>query len=78
MAVETKEPEKVIVDNKVMCICGKEPEMAKTCGDNGSSYNGCAYVLECPSCGDKGQEPLKSQMMAISVWESRNWKKRRK
>ena len=67
--------EPIIVDGKVFCQCGKEPELQQFCGDNGSNMNGVSFVMECPSCGDKGQDPYKSQMAAISVWENENWAK---
>lgn len=60
------------IDDKgrVFCTtCNTIPEIQKYCGDNGSSYNGCAYRLEC-KCGNKGMEILKSQFMAIAQWES--------
>jgi len=61
-------------NGRVFCTkCDTVPQIKKYCGDNGSSYNGCAYVLEC-KCGDKGQKPLRSQMMAIFAWEDRGYK----
>jgi Zn finger protein HypA/HybF involved in hydrogenase expression len=54
----------------VPCRCGEMPVMQVYCGDNGSSENGCSYILECPKCGGKGAEILRSEILAISQWES--------
>jgi hypothetical protein len=56
--------------------CGELPEIQKYCGDNGTSFNGCAYRLEC-RCGDKGQEILKSEEMAVLHWESEGFKSKK-
>ena len=61
---------KKIIDGKVLCKCGKEPYMSKTC-----AYNECHYVLECPTCGNKGATETRSELMAISAWEGSDWAK---
>lgn len=56
---------------RIRCKCGRMPLMDKLCGDNGSSYNGVMWRLECPKCGDKDAPWLRSQLMACAQWESK-------
>ncbi len=65
----------VIVNGKVLCQCGKEPLLSLININNSSSNLSIGYIMRCPSCGDKGQKPYKSQILAISVWENENWAK---
>lgn len=62
---------KTVIDGKVMCKCGREPYMQKDCCSSGAVY----YRVQCPSCGDKGAEHSRSELMAACAWEERNWSK---
>jgi len=53
--------------------CGRLPQIAERCGDNGSSYNGCEYRLEC-NCRDKDPSWRRSEMMAVMDWERQGFK----
>lgn len=57
--------------------CGKLPSIVKLCGDNGVSFNGCKYRLEC-ECGGKGQEFVRSGHIAILSWGRDGFKKQNK
>jgi Zn finger protein HypA/HybF involved in hydrogenase expression len=67
---EAQDMAKKIIDEKVLCKCGKEPYLNST-----SAHNEVHYVMRCPKCGEKGASQTRSSMMAISAWESRDWKK---
>jgi uncharacterized Zn finger protein len=52
--------------------CGGEAVIDQISGDNGSSFNGVQYRLECESCGHNEGEWFKSRFIAISDWETKN------
>ncbi len=65
-----------MAQGKVPCKqCGGDAEIEKECGDNGSSFNGVAFRLECSKCGYHSHEDfIRSQHLAIEAWESDNLK----
>ena len=58
---------------KIPCkLCGGDAVIDKQCGDNGSSFNGVEFRLECSKCGHNEVEWFRSSIFAVGDWESKN------